>query len=68
MDEDGYDPVTGRPLDGHTEALETLSDRELEAELTIAVHTEKRGQRYERLWRELLDRRRGYREHTPSAV
>lgn len=55
-----FDTVTGRPLHGNTEAVATLTDPELEAELTIAsLHP--REQRFERLWRELLERRRGYR-------
>ena len=58
----GFDRVTGRPLHGRSEAVETLTDPELQAELTIAsLHP--REQRFERLWRELLARRRGYRGH-----
>jgi hypothetical protein len=54
-----FDTVTGRPLHGEVEAVETLTDPELQAELTIAsLHP--REQRFERLWRELLERRRGY--------
>ncbi len=54
-----FDTVTGRPLHGQAEAVETLTDPELQAELTIAsLHP--REQRFERLWREVLQRRRGY--------
>ncbi len=54
------DTVTGRPLHGQADAVETLTDPELQAELTIAsLHG--REQRFERLWRELLARGRGYR-------
>ncbi len=66
-----FDTVTGRPLQGEIEAVETLTDPELQAELTIAsLHS--REQRFERLWRELLERRRGYRgrgfDHRLGAV
>ena len=54
-----FDTVTGRPLEGQAEAVETLTDPELQAELTIAsLHPRER--RFERLWPELLQRRRGY--------
>ena len=56
----GIDRVTGRPLLGQSEAVETLTDPELQAELTIAsLHP--RELRFERLWHELLERRHGYR-------
>jgi hypothetical protein len=42
-----YDPRTGRPLAGGREAVEELSDAELEAELTIAAGDARR--RVERL-------------------
>ncbi len=59
MGTQAFDTVTGRPLHGRAEAVETLSDPELQAELTIAsLHP--REQRFERLWRELLVRRPGY--------
>jgi hypothetical protein len=32
-----YDPRTGRPLEGDLEAVETLTDRELDVELLIAA-------------------------------
>lgn len=32
-----YDTRTGRPLEGSAEAVETLSDRELDVELVIAA-------------------------------
>jgi hypothetical protein len=57
----GYDPITGRPLIGEHEAVETLADEELEAELTIAMHdAERRPRRFELLVHELLRRQRGY--------
>ena len=58
----GYDAATGRPLHGRDEAVETLSNNELEAELTIAslYAAVGRAERYDRLWGELLNRRRGY--------
>jgi len=60
MGTQAIDTVTGRPLLGQDEAVETLTDPELQAELTIAsLHP--REQRFERLWRELIARRRGYR-------
>jgi hypothetical protein len=56
-----YDIQTGRPLHEGDEAVETLADDELEAELTVALlDLEHRRQRYERLSDELL-RRRGER-------
>jgi hypothetical protein len=54
-----YDIRTGRPLHEGDEAVETLADDELEAELTIALlNVELRRERYERLSDELLSRRR----------
>jgi hypothetical protein len=54
-----YDIRTGRPLHEGDEAVEKLSDDELEAELTIALlNVEHRRERYERLSDELLSRRR----------
>ena len=62
MSTTAYDQRTGRPLDGQTEAVETLTDGELGAELTIAaLYPVGRARRYERLWRELLNRRHTYR-------
>jgi hypothetical protein len=65
-----YDERTGRPMDGAAEALETLSDQELESELTIAsLHQEApREQRWERLWTELLNRRLRYRKRGLGAT
>jgi hypothetical protein len=63
-----HDPDTGRPLaDGH-EAIETLSDDELEAELTVTAYDPvRRADRYEELVCEWLARKRGYRQtHHPS--
>jgi hypothetical protein len=58
------DTVTGRPQHGGSDAVETLSEEELETELTIAVlEPGFRERRYEQLWRELLSRRRGYGKH-----
>jgi hypothetical protein len=57
------DPATGRPIHGNEEAIETLSVTELDAALTVAAHDPVRhDQRYDRLWRELLSRRRGSRQ------
>jgi hypothetical protein len=54
-----YDLRTGRPLHEGDEAVETLADDELEAELTIALlNVDRRRHRYERLSDELLKRRR----------
>jgi hypothetical protein len=39
---DGYDRRTGRPLVGSREAVGELSDRELEAEITIAAGAARR--------------------------
>ena len=66
----GYDMLTGRPLHGDEEAVETLADEELEAELTIAVlDPERRERRYERLLGERSHRRRATgspkRTHAP---
>ncbi len=63
-----YDAQTGRPMNGDVEALETLSDQELEGELTIAsLYPETpREQRWQRLRRELIDRRRAYAGRRPA--
>jgi len=50
-----HDPRTGRPLHGADEAVETLSDLELQRELTIAALTSSRNGRFEQL---LAERRR----------
>ena len=64
-----YDTTTGRPLHEGAEAIQTLDDKELEAELTIAVlDPERRGRRYEELWRELLNRRHGHGRHRNFAT
>jgi hypothetical protein len=54
-----YDPRTGRPLEGEREALETLTDQELEVELYVAAAAtgKRRVLRFE-LLRSELDRRR----------
>ncbi len=50
-----HDVRTGRPLDGSREAVETLTDWELEREMTIAALTSQRSYRFESL---LVERRR----------
>jgi hypothetical protein len=54
-----YDPRTGRPLEQSREAVETLTDSELDAELLIAAAAvgRMRTERLETLWRELRRRR-----------
>jgi hypothetical protein len=53
-----YDAATGRPLHNGGEALETLADDELEAELTVALlDAERRELRVNRLVEELRGRR-----------
>jgi len=62
------DEKTGRPLQDGTEAVETLSDQELDAELTIAMYDEeRREQRVHRLQQE-LQRRRGRQRIQPEIV
>jgi hypothetical protein len=62
-----YDPATGRPLRDDEEAVETLTDEELETELTVVSYDAvRRSERYDRLWHELLQRRRGYRKRRLS--
>jgi len=57
-----YSPTTGRPLNGEGEAVATLSDDELEIELTVASHDPvRRATRYDRLVRERLARQRSRR-------
>ncbi len=56
-----FDARTGRPLDGKIEAISSLSDRELEREMTIAALTSKRADRFEALLAE--HRRRRPRRH-----
>jgi hypothetical protein len=59
-----HDPATGRPLADGDEAIGSLSDEELELELTVAAHDPlRRHRRYERLTREWLTRNRAYRRH-----
>ena len=58
----GYDVHSGRPLQDGTEAIETLANEELEAELTVTLlGVERRQRRFDRLVQELLNRRDGYR-------
>lgn len=52
-----HDPHTGRPLHGEDEAVETLSELELQRELTIAALTTSRNDRFERLLAEQKRRR-----------
>jgi hypothetical protein len=54
-----YDPRTGRPLERGREAVETLTDSELDTELLIAAAAagRMREARYARLRRELYRRR-----------
>jgi hypothetical protein len=60
-----HDPKTGRPLAGQDEAVESLTDAELEAELTVtSFDPVRRRLRYDRLVSERLARRRGYRRRT----
>src|SRR5262245_54556448 len=57
-----HDPTTGRPLSSHDDAVETLTDDELETELTVTAHDPvRRARRYDLLWRELISRQRGCR-------
>ena len=58
-----HDPHTGRPLaDGH-EAIGSLSDDELEAELTVTAYDPvRRSDHYDHLMGEWLARKRGYRQ------
>jgi hypothetical protein len=57
----GSDLNTGGPLSREAQAVETLADDELEAELTIAVYgVERSERRVELIVHELLKRRRGY--------
>ena len=54
-------PNDGTP-DFEAHAVESLSDDELEQELTVVAHDPvRRADRYERLFREWLERQRGYR-------
>ena len=54
--------MTGRPLEDDEDAVETLTDDELETELTVVSHDPvRRAERYDRLVAEVMARRRGYR-------
>jgi hypothetical protein len=63
----GRDPRTGRPLAGGREAIESLSDEDLELELTIAASAPDhlKSERYAALLNEKKRRRAG--RDTPSA-
>jgi hypothetical protein len=50
-----FDQRTGRPLEGAVEAVETLTDTELEREVTIAALATRRSRRFDAL---LEERRR----------
>jgi hypothetical protein len=50
-----FDAQTGRPLEGEVEAVETLTNAELEREITIAALATWRSHRFETL---LAERRR----------
>lgn len=50
-----FDQRTGRPLEGAVEAVETLTDTELEREVTIAALATRRSGRFDAL---LEERRR----------
>ncbi len=49
---DHTDARTGRPLDGEHEAVESLTDEELEREITIAALDSKRSCRFDALFAE----------------
>jgi len=56
-----HDPAL-EPRDFEDDCIRSLSDQELERELTLAAYdTERRAARYERLFKEWLVRRRGHR-------
>jgi len=62
-----HNPATGRPLADGDEAVETLTDPELEAELTVASFDPvRRASRYERLVGEWLRRGHLRRRRTPQ--
>jgi hypothetical protein len=52
-----FDAHTGRPLDDDVEAVETLTDAELEREITLAALHTRRLQRFEDLLSERNRRR-----------
>jgi hypothetical protein len=47
-----FDARTGRPLEGEAEAVETLTDVELEREITIAALATPRSRRFDALFTE----------------
>ena len=53
-----FDARTGRPLEGEAEAVETLTDAELESETTLAALTSRRSRRFDELFSERRRRRR----------
>ena len=53
-----FDQRTGRPLEGAVEAVETLTDSELEREVTIAALATRRSGRFDALLEERRYRRR----------
>jgi hypothetical protein len=56
-----FDARTGRPLEGDVEAVETLTDTELEREITLAALTSRRSERFDDLLSERRRRRRPVR-------
>ena len=57
-----YNPATGRPLVDGNEAVESLTDPELEAELTVASHDPvRRARRFDQLVAEWVKRHRAAR-------
>jgi hypothetical protein len=59
-----FDARNGRPLEGEAEAVETLTDAELESETTLAALTSRRSRRFD----ELLSERRRRRRPVTAAV
>jgi len=61
--------LTDVPLAFDEDAIRTLTDDELERELTISADApEQRADRFDRLFNEWLNRRRGYRRHTDQEL
>ncbi len=53
-----FDAHTGRPLEGDVEAVETLTNEELEREITLAALHSRRSRRFDALLSERRRRRR----------
>jgi hypothetical protein len=63
-----FNPATGRPLVDGNEAVESLTDPELEAELTVASHDPvRRAHRFEQLVAEWLRPHRASRRRPQDA-